>query len=133
MKPTTTLMHINFKTNGGKTPTCARWNVKQKWHNVVTPILDELHWFPIKYKIEFKILLLTFKCLYGLSPQYLVDLIAFAAQSTYNLRSRNATLLVPANARCLPTLGDRAFQSAALKLWNSPPAEIRNIHTLTSF
>ena len=67
------------------------------------------------------------------APQYLVDLIAVAAQSRYNLRSRNATLLVPANEQCLPTLGDRAFQSAATKLWNSLPAEIRNIQSLTSF
>ena len=96
----------------------------------ITPILKDLHWLPIKYRIEFKIVLLTFKCLYGLAPQYLVDLIAVAAQSIYTLRSRNATLLVSANARCLPTLGDRAFQP---KLWNSLPAEIRNIQSLTSF
>ena len=82
----------------------------------ITPILEDLHWLPIKYRIELKIVLLTFKCLRGLAPQYLVDLIAVAAQSRYNLRFRNATLLVPANARCLPTLGDRAFQSAAPKL-----------------
>ena len=99
----------------------------------ITPILGDLHWLPIKYRIEFKIELLTFKCLYGLAPQYLVDLIAVAHQSRYNLRSSNAALLVPANARCLPTLGDRTFQSAAQKLWNSLPAEIRNIQTITSF
>ena len=99
----------------------------------ITPILEDLHWLPIKYRTQFKIVLLTFKCLYGLAPQYLVDLIAVAPQSRYNLRSRNATLLVSTNARCLPTLGDRAFQSAAPKLWNSLPAEIRNIQTLTSF
>ena len=58
----------------------------------ITPILEDLHWLPIKYRIEFKIVLLTFKCLYGLAPQYLVDLIAVAAQSRYNLRSSNATL-----------------------------------------
>ena len=46
---------------------------------------------------------------------------------------RNAHLLVPANPRCLPALGGRAFQSAAPKLWNSLPAEIRNIQSLTSF
>lgn len=86
-----------------------------------------------QYRIGFKIVILTFKCLRGLAPQYLVDLIAVAAQSRYNLRSRNATLLVPANARCLPTLADRAFHSAAPKLWNSLPAEIRNIQSLTSF
>ena len=51
-----------------------------------------------------------------------------------NLRSRNATLfLVSANSQCLPTLGDLAYQSAAPKLWNSLPAEITNIQTLTSF
>ena len=99
----------------------------------ITPILEDLYWLPIKYRIQCKIVLLTFKCLYGLAPQYLVDLIAVAPQSRYNLRSRNATLLVSANARCLPTLGDGAFQSAAPKLWNSLPVEIRNIQTLTSF
>ena len=95
-----------------------------------TPILKDLHWLPIKYRIEFKIVLLIFKCLYGLAPQYLVDLIAVAAQSIYNRRSRNATLLVSANARCLPTLGDRAFQP---KLWNILPAETRNVQSLKSF
>ena len=99
----------------------------------ITPILEDLHWLPIKYRIQFKIVLLTFKCLYGLAPQYLVDLIAVVPQLRYNLRSRNATLLVSANARYLPTLGDLAFPSAAPKLWNSLPAEIRNIQTLTSF
>ena len=64
---------------------------------------------------------------------YLVDLIAIAPLSRYNLSYRNATLLVPAKERCLPTLGDRAFQSASPKLWNSLPAEIRNIQILTSF
>ena len=72
----------------------------------ITPILEDLHWLPIKYRMQFKIVLLTFKCLYGLAPQYLVDLIAVAPQSRYNLRSRNATLLVSANAWCLPTLSD---------------------------
>ena len=33
-----------------------------------TPILKDLHWLPIKYRIEFKIVLLTFKCLHGLAP-----------------------------------------------------------------
>ena len=94
----------------------------------ITPIWEDLHWLPIKYRIEFKIVLLTFKCLYGLAPQYLVDLTAVATQSRYNLRSGNATLLVPAKARCLPTLGDRAFQSAAPKLWNSVQAEITSFN-----
>ena len=74
---------------------------------------------------------LTFKCLYGLAPQYLVDLVAVATQSRYNLRSRNATLLVSANALCPPTLGDRAFQSAAPKLGSLTSFKCsQNVHFL---
>ena len=35
----------------------------------ITPILKDLHCLPINYRIEFRIVLLTFKCLYGLAPQ----------------------------------------------------------------
>ena len=41
----------------------------------VTPLLFHLHWLPISYRIKFKILLLTFKCLYGQAPNYLIDFI----------------------------------------------------------
>ena len=34
----------------------------------VTPLLFHLHWLPISYRVMFKILLLTFKCLYSLAP-----------------------------------------------------------------
>jgi len=32
----------------------------------VTPVLYELHWLPVSLRIDYKILLLTFKCIYGL-------------------------------------------------------------------
>uniref|UniRef100_A0A8C6S6B8 Reverse transcriptase domain-containing protein n=1 Tax=Neogobius melanostomus TaxID=47308 RepID=A0A8C6S6B8_9GOBI len=32
----------------------------------ITPILSSLHWLPIKFRIEFKILVLTFRALHGL-------------------------------------------------------------------
>ena len=34
----------------------------------ITPILHDLHWLPVAYRIKFKILLLTFKSLHGLAP-----------------------------------------------------------------
>jgi hypothetical protein len=43
----------------------------------VTPYLEELHWLKVKERIKFKILLLVFKCIYGLAPKYLSDLIIF--------------------------------------------------------
>ena len=42
----------------------------------ITPALYELHWLPVslRIRINYKILLLTFKCYYGLAPTYLSDL-----------------------------------------------------------
>ena len=66
-----------------------------------------------------------------------VDLIAVAAKSRYNLRSRNAALLVLANAQCLPTdLVTEPFSRwlpNCVNCVNSLPAETRNIQSLTSF
>ena len=41
----------------------------------VTPLLKLLHWLPVQQRIEYKLLLLTFKCLAGLAPVYLTDLM----------------------------------------------------------
>ena len=43
----------------------------------ITPVLSQLHWLPIKYRIEFKILLMTFKAIiHGMAPDYLCKLIS---------------------------------------------------------
>ena len=52
----------------------------------VTPILHELHWLPVKYRIMHKILLLVYKCLHGSAPIYLQELLK-KYQPTRNLRS----------------------------------------------
>ncbi len=41
----------------------------------VTPILQQLHWVPVKSRIEFKILVLTHKTVHGMEPHYLSDLL----------------------------------------------------------
>ena len=37
----------------------------------ITPILESLHWLPVKNRILFKLLLLTYKCLNELARDYL--------------------------------------------------------------
>ena len=59
----------------------------------ITPALYELHWLPVSLRIDYKILLLTFKCIYGLAPTYLSDLISIKSNSLYNLRSTGKLLL----------------------------------------
>ena len=53
----------------------------------ITPVLISLHWLPIKFRVNYKIVLLTFKCLHGLAPKYLADLISVNSAPRCNLRS----------------------------------------------
>ena len=41
----------------------------------ITPLLIELHWLPVEQRINFKILLFTYKIVNGLAPMYLSQLL----------------------------------------------------------
>ena len=97
----------------------------------ITPILKSLHWLPVEKRIEYKVCLLSYKCLYGSAPVYLRELIA-PYSPPRDLRSREANLLQQMWTR-LPTMGERAFCSAAPKLWNSLPSYLRQNQTVGTF
>ena len=62
------------------------------------PCLKKLHFLPMKYRINFKIAMLTFKCLQGSSPQYLQNLVARKIPSDkYNLRDNEDVFLLENN------------------------------------
>ena len=46
-----------------------------KYDRHIMPLLRELRWLPIQQRIEFKILLITFKALNNQAPTYLTDLL----------------------------------------------------------
>ena len=90
----------------------------------ITPVLHLLHWLPVKFRIDFKILLLTFKATFGHAPGYLTDLIAIKEQLRYRLHSASGLILKYPSLKLKKTLGDRAFSSTAPNLWNSLPLHI---------
>ena len=98
----------------------------------ITPALYELHWLPVSLRIDYKILLLTFKCIYGLAPTYLSDVISIKSNSLYNLRSTGKLLLENPKRKILTTLGARSFSAAAPKLWNELPVELRQATSLNN-
>ena len=53
----------------------ARLVAKVRKFDNITPILKKLHWLPVAFRIEYKILLLCFKCLNDLGPKYLAELL----------------------------------------------------------
>ena len=99
----------------------------------ITPVLCSLHWLPVKFRIDFKILLLTFKVIYGHAPGYSIDLIATKEQPCDNFRSASGLRLKYPGLKLKKTLGDRAFSSATPNLWNNLPLDIRLVDTFERF
>ena len=100
----------------------------------VTPLLRELHWLPVRLRLDFKILLVTFKILHGVAPSYLKDLVSVLPDSRYQLRrNNNGILLERPRLRTKKTLGDRALSMAAPLLWNSFPLPIGQETSIDSF
>ena len=77
----------------------------------ITPVMKALHWLPVKQRIEFKALVLTYK-----APPYVCEMIQLY-QPTKALRSADTNLLAVPRVR-LKTFGHRSFHYASPHLWN---------------
>ena len=40
------------------------------YHEHITPLLRDLHWLPVRERIEFKLAMLVFRCLHGTAPPW---------------------------------------------------------------
>ena len=109
----------------------ARIVTKSKCRDHITPILAQLHWLPVDKRVEYKILLTTFKALHGLSPGYIRDLIE-PYQPPRSLRSLDLHMLRQPRSRT-KSYGDKSFSVSAPRLWNKIPLHLRRNTELESF
>jgi len=77
------------------------------WTNI-TPVLYQFHWLQVKYGIQFKILLITFKAIHGVAPDYIRKLITRKTSTRYSLRSSQKIMLEVPSGKILATLERRA-------------------------
>ena len=97
----------------------------------ITPVLRSLHWLPVCFRTDFKVLLLVFKCLNGHGPSYLSDLL-LPYQPSRVLRSSGTGLLIIPKVRT-KTHGETTFSHRGPRLWNSLPEGIRTAETADIF
>ena len=109
----------------------ARLITLSRKHEHITPILFNLHWLPVNYRIIFKILLITYKALNDLAPSYVRDLLTPYTPSR-QLRSSSKDLLSIPHFN-LKTYGARSFSVAAPTLWNTLPSDIKNSSSVSLF
>ena len=96
----------------------------------VTPKAIELHFLPVKARIEFKICLLVHKALISGQPKYLFDMLKPVTNS--NLRSCTfGRLEEPFISRQIKV--NRSFAYCAPRLYNKLPHSLRTITSTDSF
>ena len=97
----------------------------------VTPLLKELHWLPVKFRCQYKTATLAYRHFEGSLPPYLSSSLC-TYEPSRSLRSSNEKLLkIP--KRNFKSFGQRSFSFMAPSLWNSLPATLRNVPTLSQF
>jgi len=98
-----------------------------------TPLLKKVHFLPVRFRINFKIALLAYKCLNNIAPPYLKELISPRQQSFKNVRLDNDYfyLSFPPSPNYVNT--EKAFSHCAVKVFNSLPYDIRSAESVTSF
>ena len=111
--------------------TAARLVTRSSKHDHITPLLQQLHWLPVSYRIVFKILLLVYKARHGLCPGYVSELLQ-ERKSSPALRSSSPGLLATPTSRTKRN-GERTFSVSSPKLWNGLPNHFRNVGTLPLF
>lgn len=103
----------------------ARLLTNSRKHEHITPVLYSLHWLPVQFRINFKILMFVFNALTGLAPSYLCEILT-PHKPSRALRSAGQHLLKVPRSR-FKQWGDRSFAVAGPKLWNLLPIELRSI------
>ncbi|CAJ0928316.1 unnamed protein product [Ranitomeya imitator] len=100
-------------------------------YSSASPLCKSLHWLPFPQRIQFKLLILTYKAIHNLSPPYISELISRYLPSR-DLRSSQDLLL---SSTLIRSSSNRLqdFSRISPILWNSLPQHIRLSTTVGSF
>ena len=95
-----------------------------------TDMLCELHCLPVRKRVHYKLLLLTYKTLNGSAPEYLVNQLHEYCP-TRALRSGDLNILSVKKTHI--KIRDSSFTVSASVLWNALPCQIKKAGTIDCF
>jgi len=107
--------------------TLARVVLRRGKYEHITPALSELHWLPVRQCIDFKVAMLTFKVRQsGHRTYFSQQLSDYTPNRSLHSASQHRLQTQPTRT----VLTQCGFTSAAPKIWNSLPEDLRNCCTL---
>ena len=112
--------------------TAARLITRKRKYDPISDDLIELHWLPVEQRINFKILVLTYKAIHHQSPDYISSMLQLRTDSRHLRSTSFAPQLVQPRTHHI-TFADRAFSCYAPRKWNQLPPQIRNANSISIF
>jgi len=93
-------------------------------------LLKDLHWLPVRSRVDYRIVVLCYKAVKLQQPSYLTGLLSSYRQS-HVLRSSTSDLL--STQSLLTNTAARRFSCCAQTVWNSLLSFVRTADSFTSF
>jgi len=93
-------------------------------------LLKQLQWLPIKWHIQFKLDIVTFKTLHTNRPPYLTDTVQYYQPARCLPLSGSHQLVIPQHNL---SLGSPGFSIPATHIWNSVPINTCKIQSVSTF
>ena len=102
-------------------------------HHISHVLKNELHWLPVKSRVDYKCAVMTYKIMNGLAPSYLNDLLVRPGDDVAVGRRSVTDGGLAIVRHYTSTYGRRLFSYAAPRLWNALPVSIRSSSTVSTF
>jgi len=100
------------------------WMLNQSETRMKSGNPPQLHWLPVRHRVEFKIATLVYLSLSSIAPACLAADCQLVSDEGHRLL-RSATSRTCVVRRTYSNYGDRCFAATGPRLWNSLPADLR--------
>ena len=88
-------------------------------------VLQDLHWLPVRQRIEFKTALFVYQFVHGLAPPYLAEFCQASSDQPDPSPLRSADLYQLHVPRTKKNLGNQSFSVNGAVVWHSLPVDLR--------
>ena len=106
----------------------------RKFDHITATLRDDLHWLPVKQRIDFKVSVIAYRCMLGIAPEYLAEMFTPVSNVDGRRHLRSAAhgdVIVPRTRT--KTLGPRSFAVCGPDIWNQLPPSIHNTDLTFSY
>ena len=106
---------------------------KLKSHDHISTYLQQLHWLPVRYRVQYKLCTIMYTIHHGQAPSYLSELVHTVASRSSRSGLRSASTTNYAVPRLRTKFGERSFSYAGPAAWNALPHELRSVDSFSAF